>query len=76
MSSPEISAHTRSWAPVSLNGSARSRQAQITAANVKQLKVAWTYHTGEISDGSTLPVRRNSQTKMAAHNAIPITPMP
>jgi quinoprotein glucose dehydrogenase len=30
---------------------------QITASNVTRLKVAWTFHTGEISDGKTLPIR-------------------
>src|SRR4029453_18436046 len=30
---------------------------QINKQNVIQLKVAWTYHTGENSDGSTFPVR-------------------
>jgi glucose dehydrogenase len=30
---------------------------QINRANVTQLKVAWTYHTGDISDGTKYPVR-------------------
>ncbi len=30
---------------------------QINRGNVTQLKVAWTYHTGDISDGSKYPVR-------------------
>ena len=30
---------------------------QITKENVAGLKPAWTYHTGEISDGKTIPVR-------------------
>ena len=30
---------------------------QINRSNVTQLKVAWTYHTGDISDGSKYPVR-------------------
>lgn len=30
---------------------------QINRDNVHQLKVAWTYHTGDISDGSQYPVR-------------------
>ncbi|MCI0354293.1 MAG: hypothetical protein L0099_04520, partial [Acidobacteria bacterium] len=38
-------------------GSKYSTLKQINQQNVTQLKVAWTYHTGEISDGSTLPVR-------------------
>jgi quinoprotein glucose dehydrogenase len=38
-------------------GSKYSPLKQINRQNVTQLKVAWTYHTCEISDGSTLPVR-------------------
>src|SRR5512134_981543 len=38
-------------------GSKYSALKQINRQNVTQLKVAWTYHTGEISDGSTLSVR-------------------
>ncbi len=30
---------------------------QITPANVSKLKVAWEFHTGDVSDGKTLPVR-------------------
>ena len=30
---------------------------QIDRDNVSQLKVAWTYHTGDVSDGSKYPVR-------------------
>jgi glucose dehydrogenase len=30
---------------------------QINRANVTQLQVAWTYHTGDVSDGSKYPVR-------------------
>ena len=30
---------------------------QINASNVQKLKVAWTFKTGEISDGSQMPVR-------------------
>ena len=30
---------------------------QITAANVQKLAVAWTYHTGEMSDGRTEKTR-------------------
>jgi len=33
------------------------RMKQIDRANVQRLKVAWTYHTGEISDGKTVSVR-------------------
>ena len=38
-------------------GSKYSPLKQINKQNVTQLKVAWTYHTGEISDGSTMAVR-------------------
>ena len=38
-------------------GSKYSALKQINKQNVTQLKVAWTYHTGEISDGSTIAVR-------------------
>lgn len=38
-------------------GSKYSPLRQIHKQNVTHLKVAWTYHTGEISDGSTLAVR-------------------
>ncbi len=34
-----------------------SSLAEISRQNVHQLKVAWTYHTGDISDGTTNPVR-------------------
>ncbi len=30
---------------------------QIDRSNVRRLQVAWTYHTGEVSDGSKYPVR-------------------
>ncbi|MDE2757821.1 MAG: hypothetical protein OXI92_14885, partial [Acidobacteriota bacterium] len=30
---------------------------QINRDNVAQMKIAWTYHTGDISDGSKVPVR-------------------
>jgi quinoprotein glucose dehydrogenase len=30
---------------------------QITPANAARLKVAWEFHTGDVSDGKTLPVR-------------------
>jgi quinoprotein glucose dehydrogenase len=36
-------------------GSRFSPLAQINTANVRQLKTAWVYHTGDISDGSTHP---------------------
>src|SRR6266567_942780 len=35
---------------------------QINRSNVTQLKVAWTYHTGDISDGSKYPVRSAFET--------------
>jgi quinoprotein glucose dehydrogenase len=30
---------------------------QVNAGNVGKLKVAWTFHTGDVSDGKTLPTR-------------------
>src|ERR1700719_1727976 len=38
-------------------GSRFSPLTQINKANVQQLNVAWTYHTGDISDGSKHPRR-------------------
>jgi len=38
-------------------GTRYSTLKQITRANVSQLKPAWTYHSGDISDGSEFPVR-------------------
>lgn len=35
---------------------------QIHRGNVGRLRVAWTYHTGEISDGKTLPTRSAFET--------------
>ena len=29
---------------------------QVDRANVTRLKVAWTYHTGDVSDGKTYPM--------------------
>jgi quinoprotein glucose dehydrogenase len=38
-------------------GSKHSPLDQINRANVAQLRVAWTYNTGDVSDGSQLPTR-------------------
>jgi quinoprotein glucose dehydrogenase len=35
---------------------------QIDRSNVAQLRVAWTYHTGEVSDGTKYPVRSAFET--------------
>jgi quinoprotein glucose dehydrogenase len=35
---------------------------QINRSNVTRLRVAWTYHTGDISDGSKYPVRSTFET--------------
>ena len=40
-----------------LGGTKYSSLDQINRENVSRLKVAWTYHTGDISDGSLYPVR-------------------
>ncbi len=38
-------------------GSKHSTLTQINRSNVARLKVAWTFHTGDVSDGSEYPVR-------------------
>src|SRR5687768_8302521 len=38
-------------------GSKYSQLKQINKRNVSNLKVAWTYHTGDVSDGSEHPSR-------------------
>src|SRR5262249_26638674 len=38
-------------------GSRYSRLNEINKTNVSQLKLAWTYRTGDVSDGSEYPVR-------------------
>jgi quinoprotein glucose dehydrogenase len=38
-------------------GTRYSTLSQINRANVGRLKVAWTYHTGDVSDGKTWPVK-------------------
>jgi quinoprotein glucose dehydrogenase len=43
-------------------GSKYSRLKQINRENVSRLKVAWTYHTGDISDGSEYPPRSAFET--------------
>jgi quinoprotein glucose dehydrogenase len=40
-----------------LGGTKYSSLDQINRENVSRLKVAWTYHTGDVSDGSLYPVR-------------------
>jgi glucose dehydrogenase len=39
-----------------------SRLNQINRSNVPRLKEAWTYHTGDLSDGTTYPVRSAFET--------------
>jgi quinoprotein glucose dehydrogenase len=43
-------------------GTRYSPLAQINRANVAKLKVAWTFHTGDISDGSGRPKRSGLET--------------
>src|SRR6187549_3924587 len=38
-------------------GSKYSKLKQINRENVTRLKVAWTFHTGDVSDGTLYPVR-------------------
>jgi len=40
-----------------IGGSKYSPLTQVNKRNVTRLKPAWTYHTGDISDGTTYPVR-------------------
>ena len=35
---------------------------QINRSNVSRLRVAWTYHTGDMSDGTTQPTRSAFET--------------
>jgi glucose dehydrogenase len=43
-------------------GSHYSTLKQINGGNVTQLKVAWTYHTGDISDGTQMPAHSSFET--------------
>jgi len=43
-------------------GSKYSSLKQINKSNVSQLKVAWTYHTGDVSDGTNIPVKSAFET--------------
>jgi glucose dehydrogenase len=43
-------------------GSHYSRLTEITPANVGKLQVAWSYHTGDVSDGTTLPAHSSFET--------------
>lgn len=43
---------------------------QITPANVAKLKVAWEFHTGDVSDGKTLPVRSAFETTPLAVDGV------
>lgn len=43
---------------------------QITPANVSKLKVAWEFHTGDVSDGKTLPVRSAFETTPLAVDGV------
>jgi len=57
-------AHGQDW-PVYGGDPGNSRYSplkQITRDNVKQLKVAWSYHTGDLSDGKTWPQRSAFET--------------
>ncbi len=52
-------AHAQQWPVTSgdAGGSRYSPLKSITRANVANLKQAWIYHTGDVSDGKTLPIR-------------------
>ncbi|HKX00442.1 MAG TPA: pyrroloquinoline quinone-dependent dehydrogenase [Bryobacteraceae bacterium] len=54
-----IGCHAQDW-PVYGGDAGNTRYSslkQINRSNVTKLKVAWTYHTGDVSDGSKYPVR-------------------
>jgi quinoprotein glucose dehydrogenase len=43
---------------------------QINAGNVAKLKVAWTFNTGDVSDGTTLPVRSAFEATPLIHDGV------
>jgi quinoprotein glucose dehydrogenase len=58
MASILVDASAQEWPVYGGAGNTKySSLKQINRGNVTQLKVAWTYHTGDISDGTTYPVR-------------------
>jgi glucose dehydrogenase len=44
------------------SGSHYSKLAEITPANVSKLQIAWSYHTGDVSDGTDLPAHSSFET--------------
>jgi quinoprotein glucose dehydrogenase len=44
------------------SGSHYSRLAEITTTNVNKLQVAWSFHTGDVSDGTELPAHSSFET--------------
>jgi quinoprotein glucose dehydrogenase len=59
-----LTSHAQEWRSYSgdTGGSKYSSLKQINRANVATLKVAWTFHTGDVSDGKTLPTRSAFET--------------
>ena len=54
-----LTSHAQEWPHYGndIGGSKYSPLKQVNKQNVTRLKPAWTYHTGDISDGTTYPVR-------------------
>jgi len=44
------------------SGSHYSKLAEITPTNVSKLQIAWSYHTGDVSDGTDLPAHSSFET--------------
>jgi len=51
-------------------GTRYSALKQINLANVKDLKVAWEFHTGDVSDGTTLPVHSSFEATPLVVNGV------
>ena len=56
--------HAQEWTAYAGDGSGShySKLAEITTANVMKLQVAWSFHTGDVSDGSELPAHSSFET--------------
>ena len=58
------SLHAQEWTAYAgdTSGSHYSKLTEITPANVDKLQVAWTFHTGDVSDGTDLPAHSSFET--------------
>jgi quinoprotein glucose dehydrogenase len=56
--------HAQEWKAYAgdTSGSHYSKLTEITPANVAKLQVAWSFHTGDVSDGSELPAYSSFET--------------